>query len=222
MATMQAEVSRTFLLEGISWTSYVSLLRETQDQRVRMTYDRGTLEFMTLSLGHEAYGNLIGRLIETFTLELDIEIYPGGSTTFHKKARQRGLEPDESYWIQNAAQMRGKREYDIQNDPPPDLAIEIDISRSSLDRLSIYASLGVPEVWRFDGETLTVHVLKEGVYSVSGQSLALPLLPPSELMRILAESNEENHHELVRSFLAWIRRGFQPPEQNPKRRPRKK
>src|SRR5262245_54289430 len=99
---------------------------------IRLTYDRAKLEIMTLSHGHENYATLIGRLIEALTEELNIPIHSGGSTTFKREAKKRGLEPDECYWIQNERVMRGRKDFEIDTDPPPDLAVEIDIMSSSL------------------------------------------------------------------------------------------
>src|SRR5262249_45118647 len=146
-----------FLVEGVSWASYESLLHDFRERGARMTYDRGRLEFMMPLYPHESYGHLIGRLIEMFAFEMNIPIHGGRSTTLKRELLQHGLEPDESYWIQNEARMRGKKDLDLEADPPPDLAVEIDITSSSLPRMSIYASLSVAEVWRFDGAVVTFH-----------------------------------------------------------------
>ena len=120
----------------------------------------------------------MGRLIEMLTFELDIPILGGGSTTFKHKELLRGLEPDECYWIANESVVRGKLEVDLTCDPPPDLAVEIDVTISSLNRQSIYAARGVPELWRFDGKTLRVHELQpNGEYAHLNTSPAFPFLP---------------------------------------------
>jgi Uma2 family endonuclease len=120
-----------------------------------MTYDRGRLEFMMPLHPHESYGHLLGRLIEMFAFEMNIPLHGGRSTTLKRELAQRGLEPDESYWIQNEPRMRGKKDLDLDTDSPPDLAVEIDITSSSLPRMPICADLGALEVWRFDGSALT-------------------------------------------------------------------
>jgi Uma2 family endonuclease len=196
------------LLDEVNWEAYEALLKSGGGRKGRMTYDRGRLEIMSPLRRHELFGALIRQMIELYTLERDIPRSSGGTTTFRAEARQRGLEPDASYWIQHEEQMRGPRDFDPETDPPPDLAIEVDITSSSLDRMSIYASLGVPEIWRFDGDKLTIHLLQAGeTYAPSSRSLALPELLPDDLMRFLRLSNEQDEVSLLRGFLQWVREG---------------
>jgi Uma2 family endonuclease len=172
-----------------------------------MTYDNGWLEIMSPLHSHEQYGALLRQLIEAYTEALSIPRHSGGMTTFRRKAKKRGLEPDACYWIQNERRMRGRKEFDPEVDPPPDLAIEVDITSSSLDRMSIYASLGVPEVWRFDDETLTINLLQSnGKYAPSTRGRALPGLPPDEVMRFLRLSDQQEETSLIRSFRSWARK----------------
>src|SRR5262249_12678957 len=152
MATAQLAVPQRLLLSNVNWQSYEDLLEKLEERHIRLSYDRGELEIMTLTHEHEHYGSLLGRLIEALTEELNVPIHSGGSTTFKRKSKRRGLEPDKCYWIQNEPSMRGKKTFDVKTDPPPDLAVDVDISSSSLKRMAIYAALGVPEIWRFDGE----------------------------------------------------------------------
>lgn len=195
------------LLEDVSWEAYEALLDSWADRRIWLTYDNGSLEIMSPLLGHEGYSGVIGQLIEAYTEEMRIPRRSGYSTTFRKKQKMRGLEPDRCYWIQNEPHMRGRKEFDFDVDPPPDLAIEVDVTASSLDRMSIYASLGVPEVWRFDGETLTVNLLQStGEYAESDRSRALPGLQPEEVMAWLRRSDEEEETTLIRKFRARIRK----------------
>src|SRR5436309_9933478 len=138
---------------------------------------------MTLTLEHESYAHIIGRFVVVLTEELGLPIKAGGSTTFRRRKRRRGLEADESYWIVNEPLVRGKDRIDLRIDPPPDLALEVDVTHSSLDRLAIYAALRVPEVWRREGETLVCYLLGEGGhYTVSSTSRAFPGLSPADLM----------------------------------------
>src|SRR5262249_24348356 len=185
------------LLEWVSWEAYEALLKSWADLPVRMTYDRGQLEIMAPMLSHEQFGNLIAQMIEAFTLELRIPRHSGGSTTFKREAKKRGLEPDKCYWIQNEPRMRSRKDFDPTIDPPPDLAIEVDITSSSLDRMGIYADLGVPEVWRFDGEHLTINLLRQGRYEQAELSLALPALTPEVVLRFLRLSDEMGETEVM-------------------------
>lgn len=211
MATAQLETEQRVLLYNVSWQTYETLLKEFDERPIRFTYDRGTLEIMTLSHGHENTAELISRLILALTEELDIPIHSGGSTTFKKLAKKKGLEPDKCYWIQHELQMRGKKDFDFDTDPPPDLAVEVDITSSSLNRMAIYAALGIPEVWRFDGESLRVYLLGEdGKYHETDQSPTFPYLPLEKVLRFLRASDEQDETSLVRSFRRWVREQILP------------
>ena len=207
MSTASAEIAgeQRVLLENISWETYETLLEDIGKQHVRLTYDNGTLEIMTLSFGHEKYGSWIDRLIGMLTFELEIPISSGGSTTLKRKLKKKGLEPDECYWIQNEEKMRGKQDFDFQTDPPPDLAVEVDITSASLDRLPIYAAFKVPEVWRFDGERLHVYQLRQGKYRQRRQSPTFPFLPLDKFTESIRQCTEQDETSLLRSFVGWIR-----------------
>lgn len=207
MATQtQAPVENRFLLQDVDWETYEKLRAIPANWRLHMTYDRGDLEIMSPSKRHEILKSLIGRLIEAFTEELNIPIQTTGSTTWKRRARKRGLEADESYYIMNEAIVRGRRDYDPETDPPPDLAVEVEITSSALARMKIYEALGVREVWRHDGERLYVHVLtNEGKYEQRDRSLNLPLLPPAEVERFLREYQDRDETTCVRAFRQWVR-----------------
>lgn len=213
------------LLSEVSWEAYEALLKSWAERPIRMTYDNGSLEIMSPLLSHAQYGALLRQMIEAYTEVRSIPRHSGGMTTFRRQAAQRGLEPDACYWIQNERRMRGRKEFDSERDPPPDLAIEVDITSSSLDRMAIYAALGVPEVWRCDGEVLTLHLLQaDETYAPAKRSRALPDLPPDEVLRFLRLSDEQDETSLIRSFRAWVRkrvRASRKPAAKKPRRPRK-
>ena len=223
MATVQMVGEQRFVFDHVNWEAYEALLKTWQDLPVRMTYDRGDLEIMSPLLSHEQFSALLAQMVQAYTLELKIPRHSGGSTTFRQTAKQRGLEPDECYWIQHEPRMRSRKDFDPDKDPPPDLAIEVDITSSSLDRMSIYADLGVPEVWRFDGETLTFNLLQGERYEPGDRSRALPALTPAVLMRFLQLSDRMGETEVVLAFLDWVREEGKTETPTPKpRRPRKK
>jgi Uma2 family endonuclease len=164
---------------------------------------------MTLSHEHEAQDRLLGRLVVVLTEELGLPLKCGGSTTFRRRKKQRGLEPDECYWIAHEAVVRNKDVIDLRTDPPPDLAIEIEITRSALNRMAIYAAIGVPEVWRFDGRTLTFHVLDaDGQYRESTHSLAFPKFTPADLLAFLNLRGQMDENAIIRQFRAWVQQRF--------------
>jgi Uma2 family endonuclease len=210
MATVQAPPEQHLLLTGVSWRTYLRLLRAlAEGQSVRLTYDRGALEFMTLSHEHESLSYLLTRLVDALTEELGLPVKGGGSTTFKQRKRHRGLEPDACWWIANEPQVRGKAEIDLRTDPPPDLALEIDVTHSSLDRLAIYAKLRFPEIWRLKDLALECHVLGNNrKYTVEKTSRAFPGLVVADLTQFLNLRGQLDENTIVRQFRAWVRQRF--------------
>jgi Uma2 family endonuclease len=154
---------------------------------------------------------LLRRLLEALSEELAIVIAGFGSMTCKRRRKRRGIEADECYYIQRAALVVGRDDIDLRTDPPPDLGIEIDVTHSSLDRMSIYAALHVPEVWRYDGTTLTFNILgADGAYAVAGVSLAFPHLTPDDLIPFLALRSQLDENAVVAQFRAWVRQHLAP------------
>ncbi len=193
-----------FVFDNASWALYQSLLTGSGD-RVRLTYDRGKLELMSPSFEHETAGAVLGRLIGVLAEELNQPIKAGKSTTFRREDLDRGLEPDECFYIAQVQAILGRTEIDLSHDPPPDLVIEVDITRSSLDRMAIYAALGVPEVWRYDGTALEVHWIRpDGTYERRERSASFPQIDPAELAGFVHRGVHTDDTTLVREFRAWV------------------
>ena len=214
--TQILEGEHRFLLPGVDWEGYEALLKMIGDGRTRITYDRGDVELMSPSQDHEAYAELIGRIILTVTEELRIPCCSLRSTTWRKKVVDGGLEADNCFYLASLAQVGGKKDIDLNIDPPPDLAIEIEISRSALNRLRVYAGLGVPEVWRFDGERLVVHVLQsDGVYLTATEGLGIPVLTPAAVVRWVREGESTRDHSAWgRRLRAWVLAELLPRHEN--------
>src|SRR5262245_10339760 len=205
------------LLDNVDWGTYTRFLRLFAERPgYRLTYDRGVLEIMSPSGRHENEAYLLGRFIDTLTEELGLPVKAGRTITLRRKRLQRGLEPDNCYWIANEHRVRGKDELDLRVDPPPDLAIEVEVTRSSLNRLGIYRRLGVPEVWRLHEQGLTFHVLQaNGRYAVAACSQSFPMLTPADLLAFLALRQQTEQNALVQQFRAWVRQhrpGSTPPQ----------
>ncbi len=194
-----------FRLSLVSWEKYEQMVAWFEGRHVRLTFDRGELEIMTVSHLHELLKHLLRRLLDAFTEELDIDIHGGGSMTFKREDLDRGLEPDECYWIAHEAQMRTVDEYNPENHPPPDLVIEVEVSRSALDRMGIYAAMQVPEVWRWDGERLLYCLLRRRRYVESEVSASLPRLTAAELVRFLDLRQTMSETKLLQEFRCWVR-----------------
>jgi Uma2 family endonuclease len=202
-ATLLTPPDEVINLTGISWTTYETLLAESSDRRLRMTYNRGNLEIMAPSPEHEFSKKAIGRFVETLAEEMNVPIYPLGSTTF-KKPELSGAEPDECFYIRQIEAIRGKKRLD-DTDPAPDLIVEIDVTSSSKNRLQVYADLKVTEVWIYDGKSLIVKQLQDGIYITSQISQFFPNLPISELARFLQQAETSDYLGLIRTFRSWVR-----------------
>jgi Uma2 family endonuclease len=199
------------VLHDISWETYERILRENGASHYRMTYDEGELEIKTPSFKHEHAGSWLGRLIFFLALEFQMAICCGGSTTLKQKLRMKGLEPDECFWIAHEHTMRAKEDWNADNDPPPDLAVEIDITSSSLNRMAIYAALKVPEIWRYDGETMKVMVLgPAGKYKEKAKSPTFPLLPLAEFAGFVGKLGSADEVQLIQEFTHWLRTAVVP------------
>ncbi|HCF25969.1 MAG TPA: hypothetical protein DEV81_01815 [Cyanobacteria bacterium UBA11049] len=208
--TTLTQAANRLLLKNISWQTYEALLKDLESQRgIRLTYDRGLLEIMTPLAPHERNSRLIGRLVEALTEELNIEICSLGSLTCKREDLARGLEPDECYYIQNESVVRHLEQINLDRDPPPDLVVEIDITSSSINRLALYASLGVPEVWRYDGSQLIIYQLQDGEYLVCASSPTFPQLTSSEIIRFLELRKTTGETTLIRLFREWVRNQLQ-------------
>lgn len=203
---------RSFVLWGVSWKFCKSLIEEVGERRVRLTYDGENLELMSPSFPHESWNRLLAQFIDALTLEWNVPIRSGGSVTMKAEELQRALEPDTCYWIAHEAAIRAKEELDLSRDPPPDLAIEIDVTHSSLDRIGVYQALRVPEVWRFDGELLQVLVLQSGgEYLPTEKSMAFPYFPVQKLVEFLHRARVVGDTASRRELIEWVRReGLRP------------
>lgn len=203
-ATLFAPPAEIIHLSGISWQTYETLLKELRSRRFRLTYNRGTLEIVTPSPEHELNKKVMGRFVETLAEESNIQIYPLGSTTFQRKELS-GAEPDECFYFRNIAAIRGKKRLDLTIDPAPDLVVEIDITSSSPNRLQVYADLGVAEVWIYNGDSLTVQQLQNGIYTTSQTSQFFASLQVSEIASFLQQAQTKDYLELVKAFRRWVR-----------------
>jgi Uma2 family endonuclease len=195
----------TRTLREVSQEDYAQLLAELGDSnRVRVSYYHGRLEVMSPSPINEIFKELIsdiGRITADLT---GVDLEKLGSTTFTPGTFGAGAEPDTCFYVQNAARIIGKRKIDLSDDPPPDVAVEIDISSDSSDKLAIYQSLRVPEVWIYNGERLRIRKLTDQGYVEAPNSPAFPLLTADALTEALEKSKTKGQSAALRSFRAWL------------------
>jgi Uma2 family endonuclease len=163
MQTLITETAeQRVILSNISWQTFEQLLKELGDNRsTRLAYNNGLLEIMTPLGPHENNNRFIDDLVRAIADELNLNLKKFGSLTMKRSKKLKGAEPDSCYYLQNEPLVRSKQEIDLDNEPPPDLVLEIDMSSGSLDKLPIYAAIGVPELWRYDGNKLEVFVLQK-------------------------------------------------------------
>ncbi|MGB7158080.1 MAG: Uma2 family endonuclease [Tepidisphaeraceae bacterium] len=206
MTIAQAPAERRVVLNDVSWNLYQRMRAEIGDAPVKLIFDRGRLEIMSPSNLHEQVKKVIARLIEAYSDMTGTVVEGLGSTTFSREDLQKGLEPDECYYVARAAEIIGKEELDLAIDPPPDLAIEIDISPPDVARQPIYAALGVPEVWRYDGSRL--HFMRrrdDSTYVVAERSTSLPELPIEQLNAFIDIGLSKGQSAAVVAMREWLR-----------------
>jgi Uma2 family endonuclease len=207
------------LLPNASWGTYVRLLAEREERRSpRFFYDRGLLEIVSPSAEHDRISRVVAALVELLAEEADTDVENVGSTTFKREDLSRGFEPDECFYFGgNAGRVRelvaDKGNLDLDSgDPAPDLVVEVDITSPSLDKLPIYARLGVPEVWRHDGERLVVFLTDEAsaggegsYYAAAPESAFLPGATGDALTRLVAEGLTLDRRVWRRRVREWAR-----------------
>ena len=182
MTTLLSPIEIPVLLDGVSWTTYEALLADGGEHRpTRIAYDQGLLEIMTPSFEHEHVKAIVTAIVEAILDAQDYDYVPAGSTTFRREGVRRGFEPDASFYIAHATQIRGLTTIDLTRHPPPDLRIEIDITHSSIDKLPINAVLGVPEVWRYSGERTRIYCLVDADFTEVDMSPVVPELTSHRL-----------------------------------------
>jgi Uma2 family endonuclease len=196
----QEAVAGTVVLRGIRWQSFQTLMAEVGDGRAwRIAYDRGVLELRMPLQEHEQPKILLANFVEALADALEIEVMQLGALLLEREDLTRAIEPDTCFYIEHESIVRSKT-INLKTDPPPDLAIESDHTNSSLNKHSIYAALGVPELWRYHQQRLQVYRLVAGQYELSDRSLAFPFLPIAEVPEFIEKSKEIGQRSAVRLF----------------------
>ena len=193
------------MLRGISWARYEEILHELGNAHYRVAYDNGVLEMMAPVFEHEDSKTSLARLIEMMCFEREIDVKPLGSLTCRRQDLLKGIEPDECYYVEHAADIAGKKTLDFQIDPPPDLAIEVDVTSSSLPRQPIFAALGVPELWRFDGRLAVLRLQPNGRYESASSSGVFPFLPIKTFESYFIRMGNQSQLQVLKEFQKWVR-----------------
>ncbi len=192
-------------LHDVSWVEFEQILLELGEKRItRVAYYDRELEIRMPLPEHERLKVLISTLLVVLLEELDLPWESLGSATFKNSQMKAGLEPDDCFYIKNCQAILGKKRLDLAVDPPPDLAIEIDLT--SPTQLSAYTALGIPEIWRYQQGKLTIFVLSAGSYQESIASSIFPTLPIHQgFAYILERHSEMLMSEARKEFRQWVR-----------------
>ncbi len=194
------------LIRDVSYGFYKQFCEAIGEQPIRLSFIDGMLEIMVTKNPHEFYKTVLAKLIEATVLEGNIPVRSGGNMTFQRDDLEKGFEPDECWWIAHEEQVRRKTEFDFKIDPAPDLSVEIEMSRSLVNRISIYAAIGVTEIWRFDGNKLRFcHLQPDGTYEDRMNSLSFPFLSPADLLPYLSIDDDRDETTRIRQYVQWLR-----------------
>jgi Uma2 family endonuclease len=194
------------LMQDVNWDDYVELIGKMEKQNgLRITYFNGGLEVMSPLPNHEKYKELLSDLARLISDETGIALEKLGSTTFNQEWLANGVEPDTCFYIQNADKIIGKNRIDLAVDPPPDIAVEVDISHHSTTKLKIYEELKVPEIWLYDEQRLQILVLSKNGYLDSPVSASFPFLTSEALTRFLEQSKTQGQGAALKAFREWVK-----------------
>jgi Uma2 family endonuclease len=206
------------LFHDVTWNEFEAILDELGEHRcTRIAYSNGILEIMAPLPEHESDKEIISDLLKAFLEEQEIEFLTLGSTTFRNSKTLKGIEPDQCFYIQHERAVRGKKRLDLSVDPPPDLVLEVDVT--SRTHPETYAALGVPELWRRDGDypqggtasqRIQIYTLQSDDYQRVEDS---PMFPGWSLQMVIPQYVEQSRvigrNKTMRAFRAWVREELQ-------------
>lgn len=203
----QAAINQKLILQSVSWDFYERILEEFADSNaLHFAYDDGFLEVEVPLFEPESANRILQNLVTTICVEKEINVINAGSTTFCKRAKAKGVEPDTCFYIQNEVKIRGKMDIDLNQDPPPDLVIEIDVRSPSLNKMPIYAALGVSEVWLYKGDKIEFYKLYGEFYQETSDSLVFPMLSSKKATEFLQKGLTESSSKWFKEVREWIKK----------------
>jgi Uma2 family endonuclease len=201
---LAVDAEQRLTLHNISWETYEKILEAFGEHRAaHITYDEGMLEFMVPLEAHENPSDVIGAFIRALVVESGQDLKSMASTTLRREKLQKGAEPDKCFYIQNEPLVRGKT-VDLETDPPPDLVVEVDITHTDIDKNALYAKLGVPEFWHFNGRTLIIYRLQNQQYTEVDVSPTFPWANKDVFYTYLNHCKSIGEAQALRQLAAWI------------------
>ncbi len=196
----------TLLLHTVSWQEYERVLGEFENKSgYRVYYNNGILKIMSRRFDHEFPKDVAFSVARIYADEFDIDVDGYGSTTWRQKKKAKGAEADTSFYVKNAAKVRGVKDFDLNLEIPPEIVVEVDTSNESWDKFEIYAALGVEEIWRCDGNTFQIYQLTEGKYEAVEESENLPKISGNLLTEFLQIGREAGQTAMAKEFRKRIR-----------------
>lgn len=198
-----------FYFEHADWELCRKIFDANPTRRIRLSFRSEGLFIKSPLPIHDSWKRAIARFIETASDEAGILIKSLGSSTWLHERMQRAIEPDEAYYFANEPKVRGRLDIDLNNDPPPDLAVEIDVTHTPVDRLEIYRELGVPELWVYNGKALRFLNLQGRLYVSVERSIAFPFISPSDIERHLSLITSVDELSLIRQWRTWVKENCQ-------------
>ncbi|MEM9947821.1 MAG: Uma2 family endonuclease [Cyanobacteria bacterium P01_D01_bin.36] len=207
MVSTAPKIEQRVKLSGISWEMYQAIRADPDNRNIKLTYYQGVLEVMAPSPEHEYLKKVLGRFVETIAEEFVVKLYPLGSTTLDREDLVSGSEPDECFYltVNKIQQIKGKKRIDLQQDPAPDLVVEVDITSRSKYRNQVYSALEVPEIWTYDGQSLTLLVLEGANYVKTQRGKAFPQVDVKAVEAFLQQAMEKDYLTLVSEFRQWLK-----------------
>lgn len=195
------------VLEGITWQTYQAILNDLGEHRTsRLAYDQGFLEIIMPSELHEFISRILEAIVRALTEELNMRLRGYGSTTLDREDLTRGVEPDSCFYIQNVDRVLGRRKLDLNTDPPPDLAIEVDITSSSRRRFGLYLQLQIPEVWCYTEQCgIRIYQLQGDEYVEREFSPTFPMVSGAVLLQFLQLTETQDDNGVIRALRQWLR-----------------
>ena len=204
MSTVIIPTPQHLILCGIRWATYQQLAADLGEQPVRLAYDRGILEIMTPSFEHERFNRLLADIAQAIAFGKDIAVEQAGSTDFSRADIERGFQPDSCFYLgDNIDAIKGKKRLDISIDPPPDLVIEVDVANRSLDKLLLYAAIGVVEIWRFNLDRIIVYCLHGTTYQEVPASVVFEGVSAADLLSFVQQADEISRKALFLHVMRW-------------------
>lgn len=194
---------RRVVLRSLTWEGYQSIAKLlSPDRNTRLTYSQGVLEITMPLQIHEFSAWLIGRFIYILVSELSLNLKTMGSTTLDREVLDRSAEPDAAYYIKNQHLVAGLT-INLDRDPPPDIVVEVDITHTDIDKLRLYAAMGVPELWRYNGEVWRIYQLEGSTYKEVETSPTFTFVPKTKLYEFLAVA-KNNEMQADRDLRTWV------------------